>query len=162
MIEPDQLRELMLNPELRARMGAGASAHTGIEVLETSAERVRMRLPYSDALSRDSISGSLHTGAIVTAIDSAMGFAVMLHMESPEAIATLELRYDEIHVPAAGADVIVEARCQGIEEQVAYLTGDVWAADELVGHATARFIMTGAVEGLTLLAHLEQRSATRP
>jgi acyl-coenzyme A thioesterase PaaI-like protein len=160
--ETDRLREMLLNPEMCARLGSAATAHAGIDVIEATREQVRMKLNYADELRRDAISGALHAGAIVTAMDSAMGFALMLRLDSPQAIATLELRYDEIHVPGARADVIVAARCEGIEDEVAYLTGDVWAGDRLIGHATARFIVTGTPGGLSMLAHMENRLSGAP
>ena len=105
-----------------------------------------MRLAWRAELCRSASSGSLHTGAIITAIDSAMGMCGMQFMQASSGIATLDFRYDEFSAPAAGADVLIEAHCERLDGDILFITGSCLSDDgkSLHGRATGRFIRTAA------------------
>nr|WP_269621155.1 PaaI family thioesterase [Marortus sp. BJYM1] len=66
-------------------------------------------------------NGSLHTSAIATAIDSACGCAVMLHLGKPAAIATVNLRVDYMRKPEPGRGLVIEASCYQYAEDFIYV-----------------------------------------
>ena len=143
------LKDLTGHPAVREMFTERSGAHKdlGIEFIETEDERAYMRVPYKAELARSSANAGLHAGAVMTAIDSAMGMATMLALEELSSLATLELRYDELRDPLPAHDVVVEARCESIDDEIAYLRGTASDGDSVFAHATARFILTPAVEG---------------
>lgn len=106
-----------------------------------------MRVPYRTGLARGASNPSLHAGAVMTAIDSAMGMATMLALEEMSSLATLELRYDELRDPLPEQSVLVEAHCESIDDEIAYLRGTASDRDGVFAHAVARFVLTPAIEG---------------
>ena len=128
----------------------GASGLLGV-TLVSNAQRsdgthVCMRLGWRAELCRSATSASLHAGAIITAIDSAMGMCGMQFMQASSGVATLDFRYDEFSAPAPGADVFVEAHCARLDGDILFITGSCRSADGKVlhGRATGRFIRTAA------------------
>ena len=135
----------------------GASGLLGV-TLVSNAQRsdgthVCMRLGWRAELCRSATSASLHAGAIITAIDSAMGMSGMQFMQASSGVATLDFRYDEFSAPAPDADVFVEAHCARLDGDILFITGSCRSADGEVlhGRATGRFIRT-AVDSVPLAA----------
>ena len=123
-----------------------------------------MRLGWRAELCRSATSASLHAGAIITAIDSAMGMCGMQFMQASSGVATLDFRYDEFSAPAPGADVFVEAHCERLDGDILFITGSCRSADGKVlhGRATGRFIRTAANSVPLAAAMLTLQSATLP
>lgn len=127
---------------------AGAHADIGIEFVEAD-QAVCMRIPFAEKLVRGTANRSIHAGAVMTALDSAMGLAVMMHMTEPSSLATLELRYDEIRSPVADSPIEVRAECEHITDDIAYLvaTASEPGVSRPFARAIGRFILTGAPSG---------------
>lgn len=144
--KPVSFVELFQQPLFRKNYSERTGAHGefGLDLLDTSLECVVMRVPYRAETARMR-GGPLHQGVIITAMDSAMGLATMMHVPTPTSIATLELRYDELRAPLSGADLSATATCHGFTDQIAYLTGTAEDEQGIFAHSTGRFIMTGGV-----------------
>ena len=143
-------QQLFSSPEFQDHFTkrAGAHADIGIEFV-ASDQVVCMRIPFAEKLTRSTANRSIHAGAIMTAMDSAMGLAVMMEMTEPSSLATLELRYDELRSPQADSPIEVYAECEQITEDIAYLvaTANEPGVTGPFARAVGRFILTGAPSG---------------
>ena len=127
-----------------------------MSLVANDGNRVRMRLDYRAELARSAARPTLHAGAIITAIDSAMGMAGMNFMQHSAGIATLDFRYDEFSAPPNEAGVFIDVHCERIDGDILYITGTcVDDAGEVRGRATGRFIRTAA----STMPTQEQREA---
>ncbi len=149
MSDAIDLKALVGHPAVREMFTERSGAHKelGIEFVETDDRGASMRVPYRADLARSTGNLCLHAGAVMTALDSAMGMATMLALEEMSSLATLELRYDELRDPRPEQSVLVESHCESIDDEIAYLRGTASDLDGVFAHAVARFILTPAVEG---------------
>ncbi len=166
MSDPLDMKDLVGHPAVREMFTERSAAHRelGIEFVDSNDQGALMRVPFQADLARSTSNLSLHAGAVMTAIDSAMGMATMLALEEMSSLATLELRYDELRDPQPEQDVFVEACCGSISDEIAYLTGTASDHDGVFAHAVARFILTPAVEGSffeTVMAMLKENEVSQ-
>jgi len=145
-MENVKLADLLQHADARSLVARmfGAHGDLGLELGSASAECVRMRLPTDARLHRLAGTASPHAGAIVTAMDSAMGLAVLLRLGDPTPLATLELRYDELREPLPGDSVEVAASCAGVHDDVAYVEASAADGQGIFARAVARFVLTRA------------------
>ena len=143
------LAALLKSPEFQTMFTERASAHgdIGIELVDSADQQISMRLPFNNALTRSKTNPSLHPGAVMTVIDSAMGLAVMMNLSEPSSLATLELRYDELREPQPHSDLMITAQCESIDDRIAYLTASAVDGEGEFARAVGRFILTGAASG---------------
>lgn len=136
---------LLARPEVRSvfEQLPGAHQDLGIELVSADDGEVRMRLPAAGRVARRTTSAAVHAGAVITAIDSAMGLSVLMHLSAPAPLATLELRYDELREPGESPSIIVVARCAGIFHDVAYVDAVAKDGEGDFARAVARFVITG-------------------
>ncbi len=93
----------------------------GVSVVEAKHGQVVLKMPYQEALLGDSERGLIHGGVLTTLIDSASGLSVFCSLEKMEAIATLDLRIDNMRPGVAGEDIFAWARCYRLTSQVAFV-----------------------------------------
>ncbi|GJL94537.1 MAG: hypothetical protein DHS20C05_09420 [Hyphococcus sp.] len=74
---------------------------------------------YADA------DGAIHGGFITTIIDSIFGLCVFTALEELKPIATINLRTDYIGQLEPGERVLCNAECISVNDEVAYVNGDV-------------------------------------
>lgn len=143
-MENVKLADMLQRADVRSMVAKmfGAHGDLGLELGAASAERVLMRLPLDARLHRLAGTASPHTGAIVTAMDSAMGLAVLLRLGDPAPLATLELRYDELREPAVGDAIDVSACCAGVHDELAYVEASASDGEGIFARAVARFVLT--------------------
>jgi uncharacterized protein (TIGR00369 family) len=77
----------------------GAMATLGAELADIAAGRVLIRLPIEPRLSQQ--HGYLHAGIVVTALDSACGYAAMTQVPSDAEVLTVEFKVNLL-APASG------------------------------------------------------------
>jgi uncharacterized protein (TIGR00369 family) len=104
----------------------------------------RMRLPYSEKLVGNPDTGVVHGGVITGMLDQCCGTAVGTGLPNPSAIATLDLRIDYMKPARPGADIIFEARCLKVTQDVAFARGVAYqdSPDDPIANATAAFMLT--------------------
>jgi|TARA_R110002072_G_scaffold171181_2_gene324928 uncharacterized protein (TIGR00369 family) len=102
--------------------GVGAHSDMSLRFVGTEENRVVLELPFQEKHATDYQNGSLHSGALAAALDSACGFVVLLSLKAPQAIATINLRIDHIHIPPVGEDVRIEAECYQQTAGFAYVS----------------------------------------
>ena len=122
---PDRLQHLY--DLFSGRVGAHSDLGLLLDGIDNST--VRVVLPYQDKHSSIPQERCLHSSSLLTAIDSACGFAVMLSLDTPQAIATVNLRVDHICTPGIGQDVALEADCYAHEGGFAYVQAKAMSKD---------------------------------
>ena len=122
---------------------AGAHQALKIEAIHESSEYVMMCMPAADHLLADENSGAIHIGAITALMDSAMGFSIRARIQEPIAMATLDLKVDNIRPSQKGAQVFAKASCFVVGAQVAYCRAVAYEDDESdpVAAATGTFML---------------------
>ena len=89
----------------------GTHHDLGLSLQKVENNIVVVQLPFQHKHADSIENGSLHTSAIATAVDSACGCAVMLHIGKPTTIATVNLIIEHIRKPYPGLGLVVEASC---------------------------------------------------
>jgi uncharacterized protein (TIGR00369 family) len=119
----NQLYELFSN-------GVGAHSDMSLRLISSEQCHVVMELPFQEKHATARSSGALHPGALAAALDSACGFVVLLSLEQPQAIATINLRIDHIHPAPVGEGVRIKAECYQQAGEFAYVNAAVESLDE--------------------------------
>jgi len=101
--------------------GVGAHSDMSLRFVRTEEHRVVLEMPFQEKHATAIQNGSLHPCARAAALDSACGFVVLLSLNVPQAIATINLRIDHIHTAPIGEDVRIEAECYQQTEEFAYV-----------------------------------------
>ncbi|MFY0991449.1 PaaI family thioesterase [Halomonas sp. C05BenzN] len=117
----------------------------GLEVLEVTAERTLMRLPWCDALLGDSQRGLVHGGVLTMLLDTACGSAVLRALPAPEVCPTLDLRIDHFRPAVAGRAILAEARVVRVTASVVFTEGMLWQEEGVpVARGIGNFMRLGA------------------
>jgi acyl-coenzyme A thioesterase PaaI-like protein len=82
--------------------------------------------------------GAIHGGLFTIILDSIFGLTVFTTLEKLKPIATINLRTDYVAAAIPGNRVVCAADCEGVREDVAYVTG------RLTREADGALIATGA------------------
>jgi len=116
----------------------------GLEVLEVTAERTLMRLPWCDDLLGDSARGLVHGGVLTMLLDTVCGSAVLRALPAPEVCPTLDLRVDHFRPAVAGLALHAEACVVRVTESVVFTEGTLWQeADRPVARGIGNFVRLG-------------------
>jgi uncharacterized protein (TIGR00369 family) len=109
--------------------GVGAHSDMSLRLISSGQRHVVLELPFQEKHATARLNGALHPGALAAALDSACGFVVLLSLEQPQAIATVNLRIDHIHPAPEGEDVRIEAQCYQQAGEFAYVKAVVSSLD---------------------------------
>lgn len=114
----------------------------GMEFVKGDPEGVVCRLPHTAALEYHAGAG-LAPGVLVTVLDGMLGLSVMMRVEKPQAIATIELKIDYIEGEEAAGDLLFNTECYAIADNVGYARGEIRRAadDGLVAFGSATFML---------------------
>ena len=102
----------------------------GISILEMTADRCVLKLPYDTKLVGNVDTGVLHGGAITALLDGASGAAVYVALPAWVPIATLDLRIDYLRQAEPGRDVLAYATCYKLTKNVAFTRAVAYHDDE--------------------------------
>ena len=102
----------------------GAMATLGAELADLAAGRVTIALPIEPHLSQQ--DGFLHAGVLVTALDSACGYAALSVMPDEAEVLTVELKVNLL-APAAGARLVAEGAVIRAGRTLSVCRGDAYA-----------------------------------
>ena len=132
--------------DILPQLAAGA-AHThalGFVYDSLDGDRVRIRVPWREDLVGDPETGVLSGGLVTTLLDHVGGLAVWIALGRFEAIATLDLRVDDMRAATARRDLVAEARCYHLTRSVAFVRA--WAfedsPDDPVAAAQSAYILS--------------------
>ncbi len=88
-------------------------------------------------------SGMIHGGFLTVVLDSLFGLTVFTAMEEFKPIATINLRTDYIKEVPAGSRVNCDSVCEGVRNEVAYVSGRLTldADKSLIAIASGAFMV---------------------
>lgn len=113
----------------------------GMYAHEVDESSVTLALPPNVNVAGDSERGYVHTGAIITLIDSAFGMAVLHKLKANEAIATLDLRVDFLRTASTNQAIYCRAQCYRLTHNVAFVRAEAYCESEnMVATAMASFM----------------------
>ncbi len=117
----------------------------GIELISLERNVAKGKIPYHENLVGNVENGALHTGVLISLIDTIAGLAVLCALPKFEMIATLDLRLDSIRPSISGKDVYCTAECYKLTKSIAFVSGFIFhdtPEDPLVS-CVATFFRTG-------------------
>ncbi len=137
----DQRLELMRQI---ATEGIPHNRELGLELLDVQGRGCSMRLPYREDLVGNPVTGVLAGGVVTALLDAACGMAVMVVLESPAAVATLDLRIDYLRPATARKSLLARADCYRITQHVAFARAVAYNddPDDPVASAAGAFMLT--------------------
>jgi len=92
----------------------------GLTVLDADDDSLRVRLPYSDKIIGNPLSGVVHGGSLTTLMDTACGTAVFIALPGFELCPTLDLRVDYMKASEPGQDLVADAKATRISNNVVF------------------------------------------
>lgn len=126
--------------------GIPYAAASGMQVTELGKGTVSLFQPARDTWTGDSELQMIHTGCLSVLADTACGLAVGAAMDTPEPIATLDLRMDYLRPAMAMTDLVCQAECHRLSRSIAFVRGQVFQVgqDEPVATVNATFMRATA------------------
>ncbi|MBN0975729.1 PaaI family thioesterase [Pseudomonas hygromyciniae] len=117
----------------------------GIEVHDTSAEGMTLRLPYSPQIVGDPQTGIIHGGALTSLMDTACGMATLCVLPEFEVCPTLDLRIDYMHPAEPHKTVFGFAQCYRVTSDVIFTRGFAYQDDpqQPIAHVVGTFMRMG-------------------
>ena len=115
----------------------------GLTVIDARPDEAWLKVPYSENLIGNPETGVVHGGVITTLLDNAAGTAVILALEEPRSIATLDLRIDYMKPATPGRDIVGYCRCYKVTRNVAFARGVAYhdTADDPIATMVATFML---------------------
>ena len=102
----------------------GAMATLAAELADIAAGRVAIALPIEQRLSQQ--DGYLHAGIVVTALDTACGYAAMTLMPSDAEVLSVEFKVNLL-APALGENLVAEGAVIRAGRTLTVCRGDAYA-----------------------------------
>ncbi len=117
----------------------------GMEFVELERNRAVGKLPYRPEFVGNINNGALHTGVLISLIDSISGLAVFCALPKPESIVTLDLRVDCFKPSTRGKDLIAVAECTKLTNTIAFISGCIYhdSPDQAIASCTGSVFRTG-------------------
>ncbi len=117
----------------------------GIEVVKASKQGATLALPYAESIIGDPTTGVIHSGALTTLMDTALGVAVPLALQKLELCPTLDLRIDYMGAAEPGRKVLGEAQVYRITDNVIFARGTAFQSDASrpIAYCVATFMRLG-------------------
>lgn len=109
----------------------------GFEIISLTDGVCLARLPYRPEFVGDITTGVLHGGIVTTLLDTTGGAAVLSALDSPVALATLDLRIDYLRAADPGKGVTCKATCYKLTHNVAFTRAVAHHGDEADPIATS-------------------------
>lgn len=151
--------------ELRARNFLSAlrhCQHLQMTVEHADEQGLIIKLPYSDAIVGNPVTGVIHGGAITTLMDTCCGISTVCYLPEFEICPTLDLRIDYMHPAAPGKAIFGFAECYRVTPAVIFTRGVAYQDDrsEPIAHVVGTFMRMGkAVDQDNLKAHGDEVGA---
>ncbi|MBI3204411.1 MAG: PaaI family thioesterase [Myxococcales bacterium] len=117
----------------------------GLRFVDFADGEATIVLPFADHLVGNPERGVLHGGAVTSLLDATCGAAVFMKLQSPEPIATLDLRIDYLKRGEPRRDLRCKAHCYKVTRHVAFVRGVAYHDDESdpIAAASGSFIIQG-------------------
>jgi len=121
-----------------------------------------LRLPYSDQIVGNPVTGVIHGGAITTLMDTCCGISTVCYLPEFEICPTLDLRIDYMHPAEPGKPIFGFAECYRVTPTVIFTRGIAYQDDreQPIAHVVGTFMRMGkAVDPADLGKRIDQGDA---
>ncbi|KAB7623705.1 PaaI family thioesterase [Alkalilimnicola sp. S0819] len=123
--------------------------HTGVlgmEVVDVGESKLLTRIQPRPELVGDPYRGYVHGGVLTTLIDQTSGTAAFVSLETPEPVATLDLRVDHLRAASVDAPIYALAECYRVTRNIAFVRCVAYQDDpeQPVATSMSSFMRTGA------------------
>lgn len=121
-----------------------------------------LRLPYSEQIVGNPVTGVIHGGAITTLMDTCCGISTVCYLPEFEICPTLDLRIDYMHPAEPGKPIFGFAECYRVTPTVIFTRGVAYQDDreQPIAHVVGTFMRMGkAVDQAELGKQIDQGEA---
>ncbi len=138
-----------MNIEQRARSFLSVLRHCqvlGMTVEHADEKGLTLKLPYSDLIIGNPVTGVVHGGAITTLLDSCCGISTVCYLDDFEICPTLDLRIDYMSPAEPGKPIYGFAECYRVTSTVIFSRGIAYqdSRDEPLAHVVGTFMRMGS------------------
>ncbi len=139
------------NPEVRKQLierTFSSIPHTkklGLEFVSLDRNTATGKMPYRKNLVGNIENGAIHTGVLISLIDSIAGLAVLCALPDIESFATLDLRLDCFKPSSPNKDIYGMAECYRLTNTIAFVRGSLYheTPDNPIAGCVATFFRSG-------------------
>ncbi|PRB82047.1 PaaI family thioesterase [Pseudomonas sp. MYb185] len=134
--------------EQRARNFLSVLRHCqvlGMTVEQADESGLVIKLPYSELIVGNPVTGVVHGGAITTLMDSCCGISTVCYLDDFEICPTLDLRIDYMHPAEPGAPIFGFAECYRVTPTIIFTRGVAYqhSREEPLAHVVGTFMRMG-------------------
>ncbi|MFN3578897.1 MAG: PaaI family thioesterase [Pseudomonas sp.] len=121
----------------------------GMAVERADEQGLIIKLPYSQAIIGNPVSGVVHGGAITTLMDTCCGISTVCYLPEFEICPTLDLRIDYMRPALPGKAIFGFAECYRITPTVIFTRGVAYQEDRErpIAHVVGTFMRMGKPDG---------------
>lgn len=137
-----------MNIEKRARDFLGVLRHCqqlGMTIEQADQNGLVIKLPYSELIVGNPVSGLVHGGAITTLMDTCCGISTVCYLDDFEICPTLDLRIDYMHPAEPHHPIYGFAECYRVTSSIIFTRGVAYqhSRDEPLAHVVGTFMRMG-------------------
>ena len=137
-----------MNIEQRAQAFLSVLRHCqvlGMIVEQADENGLAIKLPYSELIVGNPMTGVVHGGAITTLMDTCCGISTVCYLPEFEICPTLDLRIDYMHPAEPGKPIYGFAECYRVTPTVIFTRGIAYQDDRNVplAHVVGTFMRMG-------------------
>lgn len=141
-----------MNIEQRASSFLSVLRHCqvlGMTVEQADENGLTLKLPYSEQIVGNPMTGVVHGGAITTLLDTCCGISTVCYLDDFEICPTLDLRIDYMSPAQPGKPIYGFAECYRVTSTVIFTRGIAYQdnRDEPLAHVVGAFMRMGAEPG---------------
>lgn len=138
-----------MNIEQRAQSFLSVLRHCqvlGMTVEQADETGLTLKLPYSELIVGNPVTGVVHGGAITTLLDTCCGISTVCYLDDFEICPTLDLRIDYMSPAEPGKPIYGFAECYRVTSTVIFTRGVAYQdnRDEPLAHVVGTFMRMGA------------------
>jgi len=123
--------------------------YLGMSVEQADEKGLIIKLPYSDKIVGNPVTGLIHGGAITTLMDTCCGISTVCYLPSFEICPTLDLRIDYMRPAEPGKPIFGFAECYRVTPTVIFTRGVAYQDDreQPIAHVVGNFMRMGKAAG---------------
>lgn len=151
MVQESERVYMVDDPEVRKKIierTFSSIPHTkniGLEFIELSRNQATGKLAYHEKLVGNIENGAVHTGVLISLIDSVAGMAVLAALPEFQVFVTLDLRVDCFKPSTPNKDLYGFAECYRLTKTIAFVRGSMYhdSPENPIAGCVASFFLTG-------------------
>jgi len=115
----------------------------GLVVVDVRPDEAWLKVPYSTEIVGNPETGVVHGGVITTLLDNTAGTAVIVALDDPRSIATLDLRIDYMKPATPARDITGYCHCYKVTRSIAFVRGLAYhdTPDDPIATMVATFML---------------------